>query len=347
MTHEPVAVGVIGAGFIAQIAHLPAFGRLEGCRIAALADNRPDLLDQVADRHNIPARFADYRNLLADADIDAVVVSMPRRAQSAVVRNVLQAHVPVLTEKPMAYTSAVAHELIALAESSSTELAVGYMRRFDPGVAMFRNLLVEAGGDMGEPLHVRLGDFCGAYSVPAPYHVRSRCPFLHPEDPPAPSFIADDLHAAYDYTVNVASHDLNLLRYLFGDTMAPVSFRVRAGKAQHAIFATTGFDLELSVGPADVGVWEQRIDVYFAKGCLSLVLADSLAGQACATVVRRRPGREEVLRPPVADRLSAFELQAAGFLDALRGGEAFAASGADAAKDVDTIEAMWRIASLG
>lgn len=348
---DTIAIGVIGAGFMAQVAHLPAFGRLPGCRIAALADNRPELLKLVSDKHQIPSRFADYRDILDGAGIDAVIVSMPRRAQSAVVRDVLRAGVPVLTEKPMAYTAKVAHELVALAKSGPTPLAVGYMRLFDPGVRLFRTLLGEAVADgyMGELLHVRAVDFCGAYTVPVPHHARSAepRPFRYPEDPLAPEFLAADLHGAYDYTVNVVSHDINLLRVLFGGDLEPISFRVRPDRAQHAVLGASRADLELSVGPAELGTWEQRIEAYFRKGCLSLILESSLARRACTTVLRRQPAGEEILSSPVAERMSAFDLQAAGFLEALRNGSPFAAEGADAAGDIDIIEAMWRIASIG
>jgi hypothetical protein len=64
-------------------------------------------------------------------------------------------------------------------------------------------------------------------------------------------------------------------------------------------------------------------------------------------VIRRRPTSEEILRPPHAERISAFDIQAAGFLEDLRNGSRFAAEGADAASDIDTIEALWLIATIG
>ncbi len=344
-------IGVIGAGFIAQVAHLPSFERLQDCRIAALADNRGELLEMVADRHNITARFTDYHALIAEDGVDAVVVAMPRRAQSAVVRDVLSAGRPVLTEKPMAYTARVADELAAMAALSGTPLAVGYTRLYDPGVRLFCKLLGEAmsGGEMGAMVHVRMADFCGAYTVTVPPHTRSteKRPFRYPEDPLAPEFVNRILYTAYDYTVNVASHNINLLRSLFGGRLEPISFRVRPGGVQHAVFAQSHVDVELSVGPAQLGVWEQRIDIYFQKGCLSLLLESPLAWQACGTVVRRRPTGEEIIKPPVTQRMFAFDLQAAAFLDALRNGTPFAADGSEAAKDVQLIEALWSIASLG
>jgi predicted dehydrogenase len=345
------SVGVIGAGFVAQVAHLPAFAAAEDCQLAAIADDRSELLDVVADRFGVANRYTDYREMLAVADLQAVIVAVPRRAQSAVVRHVLQAGQPVLTEKPMAYTSAVARQLVELAAAKQTRLAVGYTRLYDPGVRLFQTLLRREmdSGEMGDLLHVTMTDFCGAYTVPLPFHTRSteRRPFRYPEDPPAPAFLDRALHDAYDYTTNVASHDINLLRTLFGNQLDPVYFRVRLGGAQHAILVTPQVDIALSVGPASLGVWEQRIDVYFRKGCLSLILDSSLAKQSSGVVACRWPGREDRLSPVPGDRYCAFDLQARGFLEALREGTLFAADGEAAARDVETIEDMWRIASIG
>jgi predicted dehydrogenase len=350
-SRDPLTIGVIGAGFMAQVAHLPAFDRLADCRIVALADNRPGLLEVISERYRIPLHFADYRQLLDEAGINAVIVSMPRRAQSTVVRDVLKAGIPVLTEKPMAYTANAVHDLVELAALGPTLLAVGYMRLFDPGVGLFRTLFgaALADGSMGELLHVHMVDFCGAYTVPVPHHVRSAepRPYRYPEDPLAPDFLTADMHGAYDYTVNVVSHDICLLRALLGGNLEPISFRVRADRAQQAVLSTPRVDVALSVGPAEVGTWEQRIDAYFRKGCLSLVLESSLARAACATVIRRCPTGEEILRPPLGERISAFDVQAASFVDALRNGSRFATEGADAARDIDTIEAMWLIATVG
>lgn len=345
---DPVAVGVIGAGFMSQVAHLPAFAGTNGCRLAALADNRADLLEAVGPRFGIGKRMADYRELLADSAVEAVVVSMPRRAQSAVVRDVLEAGRPVFTEKPMAFTAATAAALASLAESRGVPLAVGYMRRHDAGVALFRSLLAEAlaGSVLGALRHVRMTDFCGAYPDPVPEHVKSAAPrpFRYPEDPTMPEFLDPELGGEYDYTVNVASHDIDLLRHLLGDPLEPVSFRVRPGEGQEAVLAAREAEVELSVAPLRLGRWEQRLDAEFTKGRLSLILAAPLGG-AGATVIRETSIGEEVMPAPKSEG-GAFARQAAAFLESLGGGAPHAAGGRDAARDAAVIESLWRIASI-
>jgi predicted dehydrogenase len=305
---EPLRIGMVGAGFIAQVAHLPAFSKTSGCRIVAIADSRPNLLAAVAAKYEIPARYLDHRELLR-ADIDAVVVSMPRSAQSAIVREVLASGRPVLSEKPLAYTSRVAAELIGLSDRNGARLAVGFMRRCDPGVALFRNTVAEAlaTGEMGEMLHVGIRDFCGAYTCPIPEHIRplERRPQRLAEDPVAPSFLAPGMRDAYDYCVNVASHDIDLLRHVLPFRYRPVHFRLRDGRNQTAVLASEGVDVDFAIGPAELGTWEQTIDVYFRRGAVGLRLDCSLAAGSATVTVRRSGHPVRVLRD--ADQSSAFD----------------------------------------
>ena len=347
MPPAPLSIGFIGAGFIAQAAHLPAFAQCPDCRLAAISDNRSELLDAVANRHQIPARFADYRELLNHPGIDAVVIAMPRRAQSIIVADALTAGQPVLTEKPLAFTAAVAAELVECARRMRARLAVGFMRRCDAGVMLYRQMLTDAlaGGPMGPLLHVRVTDMCGAYPTAVPDHVRTgeKRPFRYAEHPALPEFLSDDWRAPYDYSINVASHDIDLLHYLFGAKLEPAYFRFDEGGAQFAAFDTAKFGAELVVGPAELGTWEQTVEAFFRRGSLILRLESSLS-PASATVIRRSPVGMAEFKASELGSETAFVRQAAAFLSALQTSGPFAADGEDALRTLDVIESLWRIA---
>jgi predicted dehydrogenase len=71
-------IGVIGAGRIAQIAHVATLSTVADAQIVALADLRFDLATLVAQRWNIPAVYPSHAELLADGRVDAVVVVTSR-----------------------------------------------------------------------------------------------------------------------------------------------------------------------------------------------------------------------------------------------------------------------------
>lgn len=78
MTDDVLRVGVLGAGPIAQFAHLEACGKATGVRLHALCDTAPDLLERMAATHRPDHTFTDYDDMLADPDLDAVVVLLER-----------------------------------------------------------------------------------------------------------------------------------------------------------------------------------------------------------------------------------------------------------------------------
>jgi predicted dehydrogenase len=180
--------------------------------------------------------------------------------------------------------------------------------------------------------------------VPIPEHIRRKSarPVRYPEGASAPDFVAPELAHAYDYTVNVASHDINLLRFLFGDELAPVAMHVRAGGTQRAIVDAGTFTIALTLGPADLGVWDQALSVTFEKGRATLVLPSPLARQDSAATVLTHQGRTEEIRVPANDHVWSFEAQARSFVNSALTGAPLESSGADALADLRLIEGLWK-----
>ncbi len=346
MSMKELKIGMIGGGFFSQIVHLPAFSAIEGVRVVALAEPHDELRAAVADRYRIERPTAAYEDLLADPDIDAVVVSMPRLAQAGIVADALAAKPAVLSEKPIAMTAEEARNLAGIAARNDRIWAVGYMKRYDAGVLKFRDLLHEARGDgrWGALLDVSMRDFCRTYGMPIPPHVRrgSPRPVRYDQGAVAPDFVGADRRADYEYTSNVASHDINLLRFLFGNAIRARSLRIRPTSLQVATFDADGFGITLAFGPADTGHWDQRLEVTFERARLTLSLPSPLARQDCATVHVNEAGRQQELFIPPSDRVWAFEAQARAFSDAARGGAALANDGGDCLADVVLIEDLWK-----
>jgi predicted dehydrogenase len=129
-----VRIGLVGAGRIAQAAHLPALARAEGATLVAVCDASAALAAGVAARYGVPA-YTSAEEMLARGDLDAVLVAVPDRLHLPVSAEALRAGKHVLVEKPLAGTLADAEELARLAARSGLVLQVGAMKRHDPGVA--------------------------------------------------------------------------------------------------------------------------------------------------------------------------------------------------------------------
>jgi predicted dehydrogenase len=72
---EPVKLGYVGCGFMAQKVHIPNFVSIRDCELIALAEVRTKLGRKVQERYKIPRLYAHHLELAKDPEIEAVAVS--------------------------------------------------------------------------------------------------------------------------------------------------------------------------------------------------------------------------------------------------------------------------------
>ena len=105
-----VKVGIIGCGYMAQMAHIPCLKSIENVEVVALCDFRKSVADELCRRWDIPAQTDSVDELLA-MDIDAVFVLTPVQWHLNNIKAVLKAGKHVFTEKPAAMSAASVKEL--------------------------------------------------------------------------------------------------------------------------------------------------------------------------------------------------------------------------------------------
>jgi predicted dehydrogenase len=138
MTTQPqrrLRVGVLGAGPIAQFAHFEAIEKARNAELHAICDVAPDLLARIEAVHRPRRTFTDYAAMLADPDLDAVLVAIADQFHVAAAREAIRAGKHVLVEKPLGAETADCLPLRDDVRASGLVLQVGTMRRFDPGIA--------------------------------------------------------------------------------------------------------------------------------------------------------------------------------------------------------------------
>ena len=144
-----VRVGVVGAGLVAQIAHLPFLRERDDLfELAGLAEPDAGVRRRVAARYGIERTAPGHRDLLA-ADLDALLIASPNGAHAEQVLDALDAGVHVLVEKPMCLDPDDAERIVAARDRTGLVVQVGYMKRYDPAVEALASRLGEA-----EILHV-------------------------------------------------------------------------------------------------------------------------------------------------------------------------------------------------
>ncbi|MBV9289775.1 MAG: Gfo/Idh/MocA family oxidoreductase [Hyphomicrobiales bacterium] len=146
MAIDRLRIGVIGLGWFGEI-HCDAIVGVPNLELAALCTRTPERLKALARKFGVAKAARDYREVLADPDIDAVsIVTMwDQHTEPAIAA--LEAGKHVFLEKPIASTVEDARKIIAASERSKGILQVGHICRFNPRYRMAKQAI--AAGKIG------------------------------------------------------------------------------------------------------------------------------------------------------------------------------------------------------
>jgi len=126
------------------------FGSLADLRW--LCDLSPDLLEAASKAHPQARTTADFEELLADPELDAVVIATPVVTHYELAKQALSAGKHVFVEKPQAQSSAEAEELAALAQEQGLVLMPGYLLLYHPALQRLKEVIDR--GELGDVLYL-------------------------------------------------------------------------------------------------------------------------------------------------------------------------------------------------
>ncbi len=139
-------IALIGAGNIAKWAHLPALRKVNGLELRIVQTSIPAKAREYAERFHAPEATTDLKEVLADSELDAVLIANrnPRHAADALAA--LEAGKHVFVEKPMALTHEECGALAGAQRKSGLVLFVGFNRRFAPLYSRLKKELCRRSG---------------------------------------------------------------------------------------------------------------------------------------------------------------------------------------------------------
>jgi predicted dehydrogenase len=321
---EPLTVGFAGAGFIGQLAHLYHYATLDGCEVVALAEPRSTLAERVATRHGIPETYPDHEAMLADRgpDLDCVVAVQHYSLHRAIVPDVLEAELPLFTEKPLARNVESGEALADAADRTGVPHMVGYHKRSDPGMERAVDVIAEwrESGAYGDLQYVRMAVPHGDWTdgVPDPITTDEAPPDTD-RDPLPAEFDAED-RELFDHVINFYSHQFNALRAAFGESYE-VALADDSGSLL-AVESASGLPGALEMVPYETTAdWQESLLVCFEHGYVRVDFAAPLARQEGSEVkvLRAPPDGEQTTTRPATGNVSAMRNQARNFLAVARG----------------------------
>jgi myo-inositol 2-dehydrogenase/D-chiro-inositol 1-dehydrogenase len=189
-------IGVIGTGCIGRLHAEHIATRVRGASLAAVADINLAAAREVAGRWNVSSATDDYRRLLEDDSIDAVIICSTTDTHTRFIAEAAGCGKHVFCEKPIGTDlESIARALQAVAKAG-VKLQVGFNRRFDPSFARAREMI--ASGRIGQPHILR---------------ITSRDP-----EPPPIEYVKGCGGIFLDMTI----HDFDMTRFLSGSEVTEI-----------------------------------------------------------------------------------------------------------------------------
>ncbi|NND31202.1 MAG: Gfo/Idh/MocA family oxidoreductase, partial [Saprospiraceae bacterium] len=207
---DQIRIGVIGTGGrgtgLIRLLH-----DIEGMSVVACCDILPFRLDDAL-AHAAPEAkgYADYRKILDDASIDAVIISTPLYLHYQMAKDAVEAGKHIYCEKTMTFTIDEAQKLGKLLDGSPNLFQVGYQHRYNPLYAKVKELI--NGEDFGHLGHIECyWNRNGDWRRPVP-------------DPKFERIINWRMYREYSggMMAELSSHQMNIINWMVGRSPSQV-----------------------------------------------------------------------------------------------------------------------------
>ena len=196
MKNAKLSVALIGAGRAGMIHARNFKAGVPHARIVAVADPVEEAAQAACRELEIDRYETDYRRLLEDGAIDAVIVVTPTKYHCEIAVAAAKAGKHILCEKPMAMTVEECNEMDRAAKENGVKLQLAFMRRFDASFVQAKKLVDE--GAIGDVVMVRSNT--RGPSIPKPWMY--------------------DIRKSNGPLAEVNSHDIDTLRWFTGSDFA-------------------------------------------------------------------------------------------------------------------------------
>ncbi len=221
--------GMIGAGNVTELKSGPAFNKIPGSSLVAVMRRTAHLAQDYAQRHGIPAWFADADELISSHEVNAVYIATPPNMHADYAIKAMKAGKPVYVEKPMALKYEDCRKMLKASQETGQPLYVAYYRRALPAFVKVKELIDT--GQIGTPLLVEV--------------VLHREARESDRQPDTNSWHVNPDIAGGGYLFDLASHQLDYLDFLFGPVVEAKGIAVnQAGlyPAEDTVSATFSFE---------------------------------------------------------------------------------------------------------
>ena len=148
----PLRAGVVGLGWAGQ-QHMDAYATLPGVELVAIAGMEDEPRAALGKKYGLTRLYRDWKDLVADGDLDVVSVAVPTFLHAPVAVGALEAGMHVLSEKPIARNAIEAQSMVDAAHAAGRVLEVAFNHRRRGDIEALKAVIVE--GQIGRPYYAR------------------------------------------------------------------------------------------------------------------------------------------------------------------------------------------------
>lgn len=333
----PLRLALLGCGRIARLSHLSILGRQPAGRLVAVADSDPAAREYASRSAPGAEVFAGVHDLLSAVKPDAVVIALPTAMHRDAAIASLRSGAHIYLEKPIAGSVADARAIHDAWISTGSVARMGFNARFGRLYRQMRDGIQR--GMIGKPVAVRTA-FIARFPAEATWRV-------------SPSAHGGAL-------LELASHHVDLLRFIFGREVESVSAQSWSNRgddesAMVQLRLAGGLHAQILVSYGSVE--EDRFEVYGTEGKLTVDRYDSLVAQrtgpyargGLASAAERMRSEVGALRYGLEKRRAPGEEPSFGasigdFIDAVRSGRQSTPDLTDGMRAIEVIDAARRAA---
>jgi predicted dehydrogenase len=334
---ERLRIGILGCGPIAQMAHFDACRKSRNAELYAICDTAEDLLSKMAAVHSPRATYLKYEQMLADPQVDAVIIATSDQFHVPLSLQAIQAGKHVLVEKPLGVSIEECETLRAAVKSSGLVLQVGHNRRFDPGIAFAQRFIND---ELGERMGLKYWYYDSTYRYTMTDNLQPL--IVHSESARKPTGRPKENKRRY-FLLTHGSHLVDSARFL-GGKITSIRARLVERFGAYCWFVALDF-ADGSLGHLDMtiavrGDFEEGFQIYGEHG--SVTGKVHLPWFHKSSIVECFSTKDRQFHRPLGEDAYTYKLQIESFADVILNGAPM--QGADVDDGLASLRALAAIA---
>jgi len=339
-------IGILGAGMMSQVGHIPFYYKNPSCEIVAIYETRKSIIDGLKIKYKEINIIENLDEFINEYIFDGVVISVPRLTTYNITRKVLASKTNVIVEKPMSHTLEDAIKLNNIALKNKLIYSIGYMKRYDPGIIFAKKLFDKINNEKmyGKLLFSRFYNFSNAYAVNPPEHIRPResRSDRYEESRSSPEWLPTSYIDKYLWFMNSASHDINLINYFFPSENKIVNkVEINQNIAISASIECNEVLIDLNVTNTKSGVWLEGFHFLYERGSIFVEIPSPMDYNKISKILINDGISNESFSPEISDQEWSFSKQANSFIDNLFGFSKPLTDGSSGCLDIELCEKIW------